>query len=356
MIESSNSHIEHLIVHRMGAKAEGGCLRIAKRETNIGNYSEENTVADVLRLFFFKSFKTEAYYTFHKDSDEGSNNVVRDICTAIFNGTEQFYDASVKLASWLFEQSNHPRIRGGEIYIAHFSDVVVDGLQCDAIGIFKSESKETFLKVQFGQDSEVQLGTQEGISIRRIDKGCIIFNIEQEDGYRISAVDNINKGCEAHFWFDDFLGLKPREDNYFFTDNYLQMCRSFVKDVYNEDNHVARADQMDMMNKTVNFFENTPKFSHDDFLQSVMAEPDVINAFNDYKQQYETEHDIPQSLPEVFEVSKDAVKGEKRNFKSILKLDKNFHVYVHGSRYYMEKGYDESKDMNFYKLFFKNEL
>ena len=40
----------------------------------------------------------------------------------------------------------------------------------------------------------------------------------------------------------------------------------------------------------------------------------------------------------------------------MLKLDKNFHVYVHGKRDYIEKGFDSQKGMNFYKLFYENEL
>lgn len=354
MIESSNANIDSLVVHQMGAKSAGGVLRLAKRPVDISTGGD--VMVDVLKTFFFKSFKTEAYYTFDTEIiNQTDIPPVKDICESLFNGRTQFYDSSVAIASRLFECSNHPNIRGGEIYVVHFTDVVVDGEICDAIGIFKSENKETFIRINFGIDSEIQLKAQEGISVKKIDKGCIIFNIEQESGYRICAVDNINKGNEAHFWVEDFLGLQPREDNYFFTDNYMQMCRGFVKDVYNEENHVPRTDQMDLVNRTMSFFENTPEFSHDEFAKNVVEKPDLIDAFNEYKERFEVEHDLPQPLPESFHVSKDAVKGEKKNFKSILKLDKNFHIYVHGGRYYMEKGFDEQKDLNYYKLYFKIE-
>jgi hypothetical protein len=42
-------------------------------------------------------------------------------------------------------------------------------------------------------------------------------------------------------------------------------------------------------------------------------------------------------------------------FKSVLKLDKNFHIYVHGNRQLIERGYDDEKGMNYYKVFFNNE-
>ena len=41
--------------------------------------------------------------------------------------------------------------------------------------------------------------------------------------------------------------------------------------------------------------------------------------------------------------------------KSVIKLDKNFHIYIHGERQMVEKGFDEVKQLNFYKLFFKEE-
>jgi len=350
MIESLNAKIDNIVVHQIGCKAEGGQVYLSKAPLAI---SADDDMTEVLKLYFFKPFQTDAYFNMtHPDGVE--NNMLYNHVSTIFDDPQSFYEQSILIAESLYEASNHPKIRGGELYVVHFTDCVVDGNVCDAVGIFKSESKETFLRVYLSADDNIQLDTEKGISIRRLDKGCIIFNIEREDGYRACAVDNINKGTEAHFWMDDFLGLTPRQDSFFYTDNYMKMCKGFVNDVFNDENHVPRTEQVDMMNRTVDFFQKNPQFSHSEFAQNVMEEPDIISAFNDYKQRYE-EQQMPAPIPELFEISKDAVKGEKKNFKSVIKLDKNFHVYVHGSRYYMEKGYDEEKDLNFYKLYFKME-
>jgi len=85
----------------------------------------------------------------------------------------------------------------------------------------------------------------------------------------------------------------------------------------------------------------------------VIRQPEVIDAFQDYKGFFESEKNMP--LQDSFDISKDAVKGEKKNFKSILKLDKNFHVYVHGKRQYLEKGFDSQRGLNFYKLYYEVE-
>ncbi len=41
--------------------------------------------------------------------------------------------------------------------------------------------------------------------------------------------------------------------------------------------------------------------------------------------------------------------------RSVLKLDKNFHIYIHGDRELIERGYDEEKGKSFYKVYFEEE-
>jgi hypothetical protein len=48
------------------------------------------------------------------------------------------------------------------------------------------------------------------------------------------------------------------------------------------------------------------------------------------------------------------VKRQARIFKSVLKLDKNFHIYIHGDRNKIEHGVDES-GRKFYKIFYEQE-
>lgn len=65
----------------------------------------------------------------------------------IFDNQEQLYEQSVNLAKHLHEQSTHPKIKGGEFYTVYFKDCILDGETLDAVGSFKSENKDTFLKV-----------------------------------------------------------------------------------------------------------------------------------------------------------------------------------------------------------------
>jgi len=91
----------------------------------------------------------------------------------------------------------------------------------------------------------------------------------------------------------------------------------------------------------------------DEFAGEVIGNPEAIESFKNFKSQYEQEFDSP--IANSFEISDNAVKKQARVYKSVLKLDKNFHIYIHGDKELIEKGFDDAKAMNYYKVYFKEE-
>ena len=78
----------------------------------------------------------------------------------------------------------------------------------------------------------------------------------------------------------------------------------------------------------------------------------LIESFQNYNEKYAKENEI--ELVDGFDISAQAVKKQARVFKSVLKLDKNFHVYIHGNRELIEQGVD-ADGRKYYKLYFENE-
>lgn len=347
MLNFENCEITNIVIHNVGNKFEGGSLNIS----DSCFLPQDADVVSLLKNYFLSSFKKDAYYNFIPYEEELTNNPVYAAVDTIFNDESEFYAQSVLIAEQLYEQSNNPNIKTGELYIVHFRDCNIEEGVCDAIGIFKSETKDTFLKIILNQNT-YQLQSESGINIKRLDKACLVFNINKEEGYKVSILDKTNSK-EAIYWTTDFLGLRPCEDSYFQTSNYLNLCKDFVKEIYNKENDVPRADQIDMLNRSIDFFKDTDVFSENRFKEEVVREPEIINAFENFKSQYEQEKEM--SLNDQFEVSDYAVKDEKKYFKHVLKLDKNFHVYIHGQKKYLKKGYDPDRDMNFYTLYFREE-
>ena len=62
-------------------------------------------------------------------------------------------------------------------------------------------------------------------TLKKLDKGCLIFNKDRENGYVVAVVDNTNKGVEAQYWIDDFLHVRQRKDEYANTQNFYGVSK-----------------------------------------------------------------------------------------------------------------------------------
>jgi hypothetical protein len=234
----------------------------------------------------------------------------------------------------------------------YFKDLVINGSNVDAVGLFKSENKDTFLKI-FTTGSDIGIESEQGININKLDKGCLIFNTDNENGYVVAVIDNTNKGTDAHYWVDDFLRVQQRKDEYYNTENVISLYQSFVSKELPRQFEVSKADQADLINKSVKYFKEKDTFDIEEFENEIIAQPAVIDSFNAYKTEYLRERDL--ELSDSFTISESAVKKHTRGLKSVIKLDKNFHIYVHGDRQCIKRGFDEATGMHYYQLFFNEE-
>lgn len=223
------------------------------------------------------------------------------------------------------------------------------GERCDALGLFKSETRDTFLDVE-QQAGGVHIAAREGIDIKRLDKGAVIFNTEREEGFAVFVVDNTNR-TEARYWIDDFLRVRQRQDNYHNTHNTLAMCKKYVTKHLSKEFEVSKADQAELLNETMKYFQEQESFSMDDFSEKVIRQPEVVESFTRFRQEYEQDRDI--RIEDEFGISDSAVKKQARSYKSVIKLDRNFHIYVHGNRNLLEQGEDEKG--KFYKVYYEEE-
>ena len=346
MLYIDDISIESLTLHRVGNKSQEEGVRFSAAPMKV-----DDAVQSLLLQYFLSPFKSEEYYHLAHESDIALNEVYAYV-SSVFDQPETFYEQSVNLARHLYDASSHPKIKSGELYVTLLRDCNVDGEQVDAIGLFKSESKETFLKVYPTSDS-FEIEYEDGININKLDKGCLIFNTERENGYLVSVVDSVRQSGEAMYWRDNFLNIIQRRDIFHQTEQCLDMCKQFVVERLPENFNVDRVDQADMLNKSVAFFKENTDFSFDEFANQVMEQPEVIQSFKEFCEEYQEEREV--KIDDQFEISEPAVKKQARIFKSVIKLDKNFHIYVHGNRQLIEKGYDEEKDMNYYRIFFKEE-
>lgn len=343
MLDFSEAELSRLAIHQVGNKSNEEGIIISEQEVVING-----SIAPLLTTYFTKPFKAEEFYNFNHETDLKLNEVYT-YAKSIFNDKTSLLFQSISLAKHLYEQSIYPQIKSGELYVAYFDNCYLNEELTEVIGIFKSEQKETFLKV-FPEGKSFTVNRDDGININKLDKGCLIINENGNNGFKVLLVDNTNKGDDAKYWKELFLNVKPQEDDFYHTKNYLQMCKDFATEAFPE---ADRIDQMSLVQESAKFFKEEDTFDKVQFHEKVLQEPEVINAFEEYKGNYQEKNGMV--MFDEFDINTEAVKKMKRVFKSVIKLDKNFHIYVHGNRSNIRKGFDEESNMGFYQLFFKEE-
>lgn len=340
---SENANIYAIALHYVGNQSNDEPFLLSPRL-----YGATAEMSELLTDYFLGAFKSEERYQFFDEMGLENNRVYR-LVSDIFDNPDMVYQFSVDLATHLYENCQHPKIKGGYFYVVYFKNCSIGVGGCDAVGLFKIENQDQFLTIEH-DDNGFDITSVEGINLKRLDKGCIVYNYEREKGYMVSVVDKTNSSG-ATYWVDSFLNLTRRQDAYFQTENLMTLCRNFLVEELPKEFDVCRADQVDMLNRSMNYFKNSPKFDKERFDQQVLNQPEVIERFDNYKGRYQDEREI--HLEDSFDLNQTAVKRQGRAYKSVIKLDKNFHIYIHGNRELVERGEDEHG--RFYKLYFNEE-
>ena len=340
-----DSKLQELIIHNVGNKTLGDDLILSKKSVTL---SDE--LQNILSQYFLASFKSEDNYSFYNDTTLSLNEVFSYV-SDVFSYPETIKNQSVNLAKHLYNKSVHPMIKGGEFYVIYFRECVFQNETIDAIGLFKSENKDIFLEVERVEEG-FEIGSRKGININKLDKGCLIFNTEKENGYIVSIIDNTNKGSEAQYWKDQFLGVQVLNNEYHQTNQFLGITKQFVTKQLDEVFEVSKADKIDLLNRSVDYFKSHDQFDKEEFEAEVFVDKNLIQSFQQFDETYRKENEV--ELSDNFVISEQAVKKQARVFKNVLKLDKNFHIYIHGNREMIEQGVDEN-GRKFYKIYYNEE-
>ncbi len=337
--------VEHLVTHHVGNKLNDGNVTLSTEETAI----DEDT-RELLLKYFLLPVKTEEVYSFAHAVKLDLNevfNVVRDI----FEKPRTIVKQSQNIAKLLFEQSVHPKVKEGELNVVYLSNANFEGETLDAIGIFKSESNTPFLKMRSSR-SHFEIVHDHGFDVKGIDKGAIIFNTLEDHGYRILIVDTANRGEEAQYWKTNFLNVLPVANEFHQTKQFLGIAKEYVAKQMPEEFEISKPDQIDLLNRSLEYFKNHNSFDRKGFEKEVLQDTQIIKSFREFDNNYRDEHDI--HLEDSFDISTSAIKKQMRTFKSVLKLDKNFHIYIHGDRDLIEHGVDRD-GRKYYKIYYEQE-
>lgn len=349
MLNLYSAQIEHLSIHRVGNKSRNENYFLSKDP-----FTVDDELMPLLKEYFFKPFrdKEENYYQFVHQADLEFHELYQMIRKG-FNNPSELHGISKDITKYLFEQSKHQHIKSGEVYVTYLENVLVDNQKVEAIGIFKSELKHDFL--QFDKNEEnLKPRLEQGVHLNKLDKGALILNTDKETGYKVLSIDS-NK-YDTKYWLEEFLGIDFFADENFYTKKYLKFCENFAKDVVRpaED----KQQEMMFMNKAVNHFASNEDFEESKFLNEVLDNPELHPEFKSYKTDKAPKYNIEDLSS--FPISNTAVTSARKKMKNTINLDTNVQIkmdFVNSetAEKYIEKGWDEERQMYYYLVYFNKE-
>ncbi|MEJ8800628.1 nucleoid-associated protein [Pontibacter sp. H249] len=348
MKDRTQVRLNQLAVHRVGNKAKDEGVLISKELVDL----RDEQLSDLLLNYFLSPFKQEEFFRFTHTSDLALNEMFA-YAALIFAEPQNFHEYSIHILNHLYEQSDHPKVKSGELYVVHFSGCLMEDDIVDAVGIFKSENKDTFLTIQDEAD-ELNVNYHFGVNLKGVDKGCMIYNTQAEDGFRVKLVDA--NGYDAAFWKEDFLNVTELKDTNFNTKAVLNLCKDFSEEVFAQKE--SKKAQVEFISRSVDYFSKSETFDLEEFTSSVIDEPETKERFMNYSQSYAEERDIEGFTD--FTINKNTVKNMKRKFRNFIKLDTQIEIKFSGynpeqSEQYVERGFDQERGMHFYKVYFYSE-
>lgn len=344
MIDVTHSKIKSVVVHKV----------VSKSSTYENKFSGEEVcltddLKEILAQFFFSSLKEESLYTFYPPHREEEKSTLL-LIDQLMGEEIDFVSASRHIAELLHEASTHPKVKDGDLYVVEFENCYVQDKLVKAIGLFKSEVKETYLNI-VENDGRFTIQKSEGFSINKLDKGCLICNYEPEKGYLLSLFDNTSKSRGASFWIEDFLQARVRRDSSFLTKTAMNTVKDFITKELPKKKEISKQEQFDVMNKTVDYMTEKQKFDRNEYARSVLQDEEMAQDFREF---LSTKGDGLDDW-DHFPISEETVKKSSRFMKKVIKLDKDFSIYVHGTTNFMRKGYDPEKCLNYYQIYFTEE-
>ena len=335
----SNADMTKLALHKVGNKHRSG-----KNFTSSELFDIKSPVAFELKGFYIRALKkADTLYSF-AHSVNLKYNLMNEYVGHIFDNPSDFLASSKLILDHLYLQSNSPNIKEGDLHIAYIKDILIEDEVVDAIGIFKTEIKHNFFKINQNTDS-IDVQVEQGISVDKLDKGCLILNTNKEDGFVLLSVDNNN--YDSLYWTHHFLGIDFVKNDSYYTAMYLQLAKDFEEEVLSRYNPKRR---LDFKEAVSDYMHGHEEFDFEEFSEAVCPDEDLKTDLKNYQISFQLDK------IDDFEIIRETVKKNKKRLARKFKTDTGISIDLGDSDGdFIERGVDRNRGMYFYKIYFNEE-
>lgn len=337
--------ITHMIVHHVGNKSNGEGVGFCNSELDF-----ESIEPELLKLLERSFNLNDLYHFFYEGSV--SLNPVFSFTKEIFDHPDAIVVQSRHIAKILYDCSTHPKVKPGELSVIYISGYELEGETVDAIAIIKSETRQSVLQLDRTQDGYV-VSMNDTINLSKVEKGCLVFNVDEEEGYRIAVVDNSSSSGDAKYWKDSFLHVASYNGAHHQTSSLISLATEFICENVAGDKSISSVEKAMIANRSKQVLTDSEQdtITFDDYSHAVFKDARLEDKFARY-----AEENAPKELAELdtISVERKAV-NKRRSSMSTIHLDDNFDIFIRGGEDHILRGYDENAGMSYYMLYFENE-
>ena len=347
-IRFNKATTDQVVLARVGNPLQEQPLETSREVCRI-----QDSDCELFTRLLLKPFRSLAGYCFDHHSSLSKNETY--CCPlAIFADGDSFLSRGCEIAQRLYAKSNHPNIKSGDLCIARVNHIKVEGQHTEALCILKAETVEPFLSIS-SEEGDLRIATEHGINPEKVDKGCLILNVDEADGYHVLTFDRA--GAQSKFWLQEFLGVRLFTDESVLTNQVADLAVSFLQGskspVTGENGGVA--EKTVAANRAIEFFENRDHFSMQEFEEEVLRkDPEMVSQFKEYKAKFEEENNQP--LSDDFGINPGELTKIHKKVGGVMKFDTGVEVrllpdFKEGN---IERGFDETRAMGFLKVYFNS--
>ena len=185
-----------------------------------------------------------------------------------------------------------------------------------------------------------------GFSSNKIDKACLIVFTKHTP--TVLIVDNSK---DAKFWKDDFLGVIPCNNSYNNSHNIIDVFTDFIVNKLGQERKISKSEQVNLVNRCNEILLNTEEVNVAEMSKLIFQDKEYEQLFLSYKEEYETR--TGNNIADRFEIDAKAINIHRAS--RCIKLDDTAELHLFKTGNYIERGFDEFKNMYYYKLYFSIE-
>ncbi len=343
MLELKNAVISQLIVHFVGnASQEIPCF-YSKGEIQL-----QEQEAKEIKKILLKPFTAPQQVKQLSHENEVQQNEFFIHAAKIFANPNSLTSTSVDITKQLFRYGTDFSIAHGELFIAVVDNIETKAGLTNGLLIAKITGTSKIIKTEQKTEA-LEIRLDKGIVGKNIEKACLLINEEVEDGMLVYTFEKTIG--ETNYWDKYFIECKPRTDEFRQTNVLLSTFREFVMNDLPAE-QFSKKEKIGLIHQSMDYMaENNEQINIDNFIETTIADEGAREDYKESLRVYVEDNEV--QMQSTFAANKDALAFQRKRFRSIIKLDKNFHIYVHSNDDLIERGNDEKG--KFYKIYFKEE-